>query len=173
MTIDLTHRLLSAFCAAAFALALAAAGPAQAQTTPPPTDPASDPPAEAAPTPPLPGPRPGEKMFDADTWRAFAEGKTLYYSTPAGILGREYYPPGGDRVIYIYFDGRCFDGTWFVEADRFCFDYDGLHCFEHIERDGVIIAREEDGDEQEVVRRTDEVLSCEPELFGSLRLNGG
>jgi hypothetical protein len=113
------------------------------------------------------GPAGLEVHFDAASWRAYVEGKTLYYSTPSGILGREYYPVGGDKAVYIYFDGRCFDGEWAVEADGlFCFQYDGAHCFEHFERDGKVIARETDGDEQVVVRVTDEVLSCAPDLLG-------
>lgn len=109
-----------------------------------------------------------EYYYGESDWRAYAEGYTLYYSTYAdgavgGLVGREYYVPGGDRVIFVYFDGRCFDGRWSENAGMFCFEYDGTHCFEHIARQGQVFARELDGDLQIVIRRTDEVLSCAPD----------
>lgn len=109
-----------------------------------------------------------EYFYGESDWRAYAEGYTLYYRNYAdgqvgGLVGREYYAPGGDRVIFVYFDGRCFDGSWSENAGVFCFQYDGTHCFEHIAREGQVFARELDGDEQIVTRRTNEVLSCTPD----------
>lgn len=92
-------------------------------------------------------------------------GKTLYYQADFGLMGREYYPPGSNRAVFVYFDGSCYDGTW-EEADGvFCFHYDARHCFRHFERDGVLIAQEMDGTEQIVTKMTDEVLSCAPDLL--------
>lgn len=107
-----------------------------------------------------------EKFFTEETWRALVEGKTLYYMTPFGMMGREYYPPGGNRAVFEYdVDKRCFDGSWSEQNGLFCFNYDGQHCFEHLKRGDDIIAREVDGDEQIVIRITDEVLSCSDDLL--------
>ncbi|MEM1336016.1 MAG: hypothetical protein AAGG08_21415, partial [Actinomycetota bacterium] len=58
------------------------------------------------------------------------EGKTLYYRTSDGKVGREYYPPGGQEAIFEYnsFES-CYEGEWWEEDGKFCFAYDGLHCF--------------------------------------------
>lgn len=127
---------------------------------------------QAATPEPTPGPAPERTPVDPELdyfteaeWRALATGKTLTYMTPFGLMGREYYIPGGNEVVFVYFDGRCFQGTWFKQDDVYCFEYDGLHCFEHFQRGEDIIAREMDGDEQIVTEITDEVLTCEPELL--------
>ena len=106
-------------------------------------------------------PRAEEIFFDEASWRALVEGKTLYYRTPTGVVGREYYPPGGNRAVFEYAgDGACFEGTWNVVGNLFCFNYDSRHCFRHLSRDGVIYARQMDGVDQRVFRITDEPLSC-------------
>lgn len=117
---------------------------------------------EAAPEPSN-APIADEKLFSEEEWRAYAAGKTLYYSLPQGFVGREYYPPSGDRVVFEYFDGTCFDGTWSFEDQQFCFNYDGRFCFNHLERDGRVYARDiRDGSEQIVTQVTNEILSCAP-----------
>lgn len=108
------------------------------------------------------GGRRGEQTFSESEWRDYAAGRTLYYELNGRLVGREYYPPNGDRVIFEYANGRCFDGTWFIQNGLFCFNYDQTHCFEHVRRGGEVYARETDGDEQRVTRRTDEILSCQP-----------
>lgn len=139
------------------AAALAAAAHAQSQA------PSNEAPAAETPTPPDPGAY--DRTFqDAESWRARVAGKTLYYYYDSGLVGREYYPPSGDRVVFQYADSTCFEGTWTAREGVFCFRYDGVHCFTHHERDGQLIAREVDGDEQTVREITDEVLSCAPEL---------
>lgn len=122
----------------------------------------------AAPTlasPESGGSRPLVESIEEADWRALVSGKTLYYSTPAGLVGREYYPPNSDRAIFIYHDGQCFDGTWREENGIYCFLYNGEHCFQHLRQGERIFVRELDGDTQDVVRITDEVLSCDPDLF--------
>lgn len=104
-----------------------------------------------------------EQFYDAESWRALVSGKTLTYQVEWGVMGREWYDPGGDRVVYVYFDGRCYDGSWREKDGVFCFRYDGEHCFRHLMRDGKLIAREMDGDEQVVTKITDERLSCTPD----------
>lgn len=105
------------------------------------------------------------QSFTEAEWRALVSGKTLYYDTPWGFMGREYYVPNSNRAVFVYYDGRCYDGTWSQDAGLFCFLYDGRHCFEHLREGARIFVRELDGDEQDVVRITDEVLSCEPQLL--------
>lgn len=103
-----------------------------------------------------------EIFFDEASWRALVEGKTLYYRLPDGLVGREYYPPGGgDRVVFEYAgNGRCFEGSWSATDGLFCFQYDGEHCFRHLKRGDHIYARQMDGVDQKVVQISSEPLSC-------------
>ena len=107
-------------------------------------------------------PRAGEDVYDEARWRSYAEGKTLYYTTAFGLVGKEYYPPNSNRVVYVRANGTCVDGDWSFKDDIFCFEYQSQHCFFHIERDGVVYARHIDGVEQTVSQVTDEILSCAP-----------
>ena len=108
-----------------------------------------------------PAPRGGEVFFDEDSWRALVEGKTLYYRTSEGLVGREYYPPGGNRAVFEYAgDGACFEGSWNYASGLFCFFYDTKHCFRRLERGGDIFARQMDGVDQKVIKITSEPLSC-------------
>ena len=117
--------------------------------------------------PPVGGsqPIPAADLIDADEWREMMSGKTLTYESSAGLIGREYYVPGGDRVIFVYYDGRCFDGHWLHDSGFYCFEYDGFYCFQHFRRDGQIMVREQDGGEQRVTDISDEILYCKPDLL--------
>ncbi|MEM9725099.1 MAG: hypothetical protein AAF909_06535 [Pseudomonadota bacterium] len=110
----------------------------------------------------------GEEIeFTEDSWRALVEGKTLYYQIDADTVGREYYIPGTNRAVFEYAGGgpdRCFEGVWTVVNGWFCFEYDATHCFRHLERDGEIYARQTNGVDQRVFKKTEERLSCEPEF---------
>lgn len=110
----------------------------------------------------------GEADISLEDWRALSSGKTLYYYTSRGLLGREYFVPGGDRAVFIYFDGQCFDGSWSWNDGLYCFEYDARHCFRHLRRGERLFVRDLDGDEQDILEITDEVLSCEPELLSQL-----
>ena len=106
-----------------------------------------------------------EVFFNAETWRALVEGKTLYYQTPQGMVGREYYPPGSNRAVFEYAgDNSCFEGSWTEQDGKFCFNYDGTHCFYHLMRDGEIFARQMDGVDQKVIKITKEPFTCGAEL---------
>lgn len=102
-----------------------------------------------------------EIFFTGDAWRALVTGKTLYYATSEGLVGREYYPPGGQRAVFEYAGDRsCFEGSWREADGVFCFNYDGEHCFFHLRRGDMIIARQMNGVDQQVVKITEETLSC-------------
>lgn len=146
------------------ALASLGAATAVAQTAPQPEGDRPAPPAASSP--------PVEAISEAE-WRALVSGKTLYYSTVSGFMGREYYPPNSNRSIFEYFDGTCFDGSWSQADGIYCFIYGDTHCFEHLRQGERIFVRELDGDEQDVFRITDEVLSCEPELLSRAMPQGG
>lgn len=154
-------QVLAAAISAALMAALAAPSVALAQSSP--SAPAQAAPASPAPTPAPPPPETAEDeiFFSAEAWRALVAGKTLYYSTAEGLVGREYYPPGGQRAIFEYAaDRSCFEGSWREVDGVFCFNYDGEHCFFHLRRGDQIIARQMNGVDQTVVRITDEKLTC-------------
>lgn len=113
-------------------------------------------------------PIPQADLIGEAEWRSIVAGKTLTYETSTGLIGREYYAPSGDRVVFVYYDGRCFDGRWEMVGQLYCFHYDGFYCFDHFRRDGEIFVREQDGGEQWVTSITNEILSCEPDLLSSL-----
>lgn len=142
------------------ALLLLAASPVLA-VAPASADPAAEVASPAGP-PPTVG---GEVYFDAESWRALVEGKTLTYRASGGLMGREYYVPNSNRVVFVYFDGRCYDGSWTETDGVFCFAYDGEFCFHHLRRGGKLIAREMNGAEQIVTSITDETLACTPDLI--------
>ena len=154
---------------------LAAAFPVQAQSTPPPASPDAGPQNEAAPdgeSPPntpeaaAPAEDAPVKSLNEQEWRAIVSGKTLYYYTQQGLVGREYYPPASEsRVVFVYFDGTCFDGTWSQKDGVYCYEFDGAHCFKHFQQGERLFVEGVDGDIQDILRITDEVLSCEPGLI--------
>lgn len=114
---------------------------------------------------------PQRQMFEPE-WRERFVGRTVYYEmsrgypTGAGLMGKEYYVPNSNKVVFVYNNGECFEGTYDVSDGVFCFNYDDRHCFRHYERDGQWIVVELDGREQIVASVTDEVLSCTPDLTG-------
>ncbi|MCI4664782.1 MAG: hypothetical protein MRY74_08670 [Neomegalonema sp.] len=102
-----------------------------------------------------------ETGFDEKSWRAYAGGKTLHYALRGGLVGKEYFQAGTNRVVFELKDGKCFNGTWEMKGDVFCFDYDKRYCFYHVKRGDKVFARSvTDGEEQEVVKITEEKLSC-------------
>lgn len=106
--------------------------------------------------------------YDGQSWHELVGGKTLYYSYKGRVVGREYYDPESNKAVFIYFNGNCYEGNWYEQNGIFCFNYGGMHCFEHFEKDGQIIARGVGGDDQIVVKFTDEILSCDPEFLSRL-----
>lgn len=155
-------RAVAALAAALLALSLPAGGWAQSADETPPAQPA--PSAPSAPTEDLGRP------FTGPEWRALVEGKTLYYETSRGypegfgLMGKEYYVPNSNKVVFVYANGDCYEGTWEVRDQIFCYNYDRRHCFRQFDRDGRWVVQEMDGREQVVVKVTNEVLSCAPGL---------
>lgn len=59
-----------------------------------------------------------------EAFKALVDGKTLYFSLPDGAhWGREYYIPGTQRSVFIFANGECFNGTWRLEEERYCYYY--------------------------------------------------
>lgn len=107
----------------------------------------------------------GDVYLTREQWRAIADGRTLYYRNESGaFVGREYYVPGTQRAVFVYFDGNCYEGTWSESGGVFEFRYDDVFFFRHLRRGDSLIAAEIGGSEQVVFNITDEVLSCAENL---------
>lgn len=112
-----------------------------------------------------------EVFFDAASWRALVEGKTVYYEDSNGPIGREYFPPGGNRAFFEHAGGNfCLEGTWSEKDGVFCFEYDRQHCFYHLEKGGEIYARLSDfllqkgNEDQRVAKIVTEPFTCQKGL---------
>lgn len=108
-----------------------------------------------------------ETPISEPEWRALVRGKTLSYEHRSGLVGREFYPPSSeDRAIFVYADGRCYDGAWRYNDGVYCFEFDGVHCFEHFRRGESLWVREIlSGEEQRVTAIVEDApLACEPAL---------
>ncbi len=169
-------------CALALALGLAAPalaeGPAEAPgplPTPreapveiprlePDPDPRATPPEDSAAPPPLPDLGTGLRQIPVEDWRALAIGRVVWYAIDGVHWGREYYFPDGQRAVFLASDGTCLSGIWWEAEGVYCFAYEGLHCFRHVEVDGRILVVSTTGGEVQTVERITEdgPLSCAP-----------
>ena len=69
--------------------------------------------------------------FSAEDFDTFTRGKTFYFSADGSFFGAEQYL-GNRRVRWMFPDGACADGHWYVESGEFCFVYDdvpGAQCW--------------------------------------------
>jgi hypothetical protein len=69
----------------------------------------------------------GAQEMTPETFEAFSEGRTLYFTFNGAPFGAEQYFPGR-RSLWRFADGVCEEGDWWGEAERICFRYgeDGL-----------------------------------------------
>ena len=107
-------------------------------------------------------------------WKDMTAGKTVVYEIDGETFGYETYRGGGNVTIRLD-DGSCIDGTWFMQQNQFCFNWqDGpLNCFHHKRLDGTIYVIGLDGgvetdDIQRVSRIARIPLACGPALLSSL-----
>lgn len=59
----------------------------------------------------------------AESFAAFAEGRTLYFTRDGQPFGAEQYFPGR-RSLWRFEDGTCEEGRWWGEGRLICFEYD-------------------------------------------------
>lgn len=100
-------------------------------------------------------------------WRALTRGKTLVYTYRGALVGREYFAPDSETAaVFVYADGSCYDGVWYMRGELFCFEYQDRFCFMHFRRDGALWARDAaTGLEQRIVQILDDApLSCRAPL---------
>ncbi len=109
--------------------------------------------------------RPGETAFDADSWRAYAGGRTVVYFDADGLLdGFERFDASGDRSEWRFVDGDCARGRWTEIGGVFCFDYPpGQFCYRHLRRDGAVWVRDARTGEEFRVEISDAPLTCPSE----------
>ncbi len=106
-----------------------------------------------------------ETPISPDAFDRITRGKTFTFGTGRSAYGAEEYLPGR-RVRWSFLDGRCVDGTWFVERGLICFAYEGdpdQHCWEFF-LDGDALAARFEGDPENAplyeVERSSEPLYC-------------
>ncbi len=107
----------------------------------------------------------GGKSIGRDEFAKLFIGKTVYFELLDGTpWGREYYAPDGRRTVFVYWDGRCFEGRWAQKGPRYCFYYRNQpSCWLTYWREGRIIVMSEEGMRQRVGKIVDdEPLSCQP-----------
>ncbi len=111
-------------------------------------------------------PAAGERVLDLAEWRALTDGRTVHYELRGRVWGREHFHRGRDSATFVAPDGQCMTAPWAYAEGVFCFAYQGMDCFRHVRRGERLFAvpLSDAGDEQEIVRITDEPLSCEPPL---------
>ncbi len=76
----------------------------------------------------------------ASEWQEMTRGRTVIYQSFGREVGREYYPPSGNKVFFRFSNGECLEGTVAYSPPDFCFDWQvyGKMCFEHKYVDGEI-----------------------------------
>lgn len=112
-------------------------------------------------------PQPGDVPVSAAEWRRLTEGRVVWYSLNGEHWGREYFHPNRQRATFVYRDGTCVSAPWIESDGVFCFAYGGLHCFNHVRRDGQLVVLPVDGGPMQTIERItdDGPLSCEPPLM--------
>lgn len=111
-------------------------------------------------------PAPADEPIGLAEWRAMTDGRTVHYEIDGQVWGREHFHKGRDSATFVAPDGECMTAPWAYAEGVYCFAYQGMDCFRHVRRDGRLFAVPiaGSGDTQEIVRITDEPLSCEPPL---------
>ncbi len=106
-------------------------------------------------------------------WRDLTAGKTVVYQIDGETYGFERYTAPGKVSIRLT-DGTCIDGTWYMDQNSFCFDWqDGpLNCFHHKRLDSEIYVigldnGVETADIQKVSRIANIPLACGPALLSA------
>lgn len=162
----LTFILWTAALAAAPALALDPADPAESPADRPGNAPGN------APADTQDGAETGMADIAKEDWRALVRGRTVTYSIGGEVWARETYDTGSDTVWIRLADGTCMDGNWSWADGIFCFDWSSgeYSCFRHVRSDGrilVIPMLAEGlgvGTIQTVTQISDVPASCGPEL---------
>jgi hypothetical protein len=111
-------------------------------------------------------PAPAEEPIGLTEWRAMTDGRTVHYEIGGQVWGREHFHKGRDSATFVAPDGECMTAPWAYAEGVYCFAYQGMDCFRHVRRGGRLFAVPLSGESgaQEIVRITDEPLSCEPPL---------
>jgi hypothetical protein len=111
-------------------------------------------------------PAPADQPIGLDEWRALTDGRTVHYEIGGQLWGREHFHKGRDSATFVAPDGQCMTAPWAYAEGVYCFAYQGMDCFRHVRRGGRLFAvpLSGEGGAQEIVRITDEPLSCEPPL---------
>jgi hypothetical protein len=109
---------------------------------------------------------PADEPIGLAEWRAMTDGRTLHYEIGGEVWGREHFHKGRDSATFVAPNGECMTAPWAYAEGVYCFAYQGMDCFRHVRRGGRLFAVPigRSGDTQEIVRITDEPLSCEPPL---------
>jgi hypothetical protein len=109
---------------------------------------------------------PADEPIGLDEWRALTDGRTVHYEINGQVWGREHFHKGRDTATFVAPDGQCMTAPWAYAEGVYCFAYQGMDCFRHVRRGGRLFAAPiaGSGETQEIVRITDEPLSCEPPL---------
>jgi hypothetical protein len=112
------------------------------------------------------GAPPEDEPIGLPEWRAMTDGRTVHYEIDGQVWGREHFHKGKDSATFVAPDGACMTAPWAYADGIYCFAYQGMDCFRHVRRDGRMFAvpLSASGDAQEIVRITDEPLTCEPPL---------
>jgi len=107
-------------------------------------------------------------------WQSMTAGKTVVYEIDGQTYGYEHYSPNSNAVKIQLDDGTCIDGTWFMENNAFCFDWQGgpLNCFHHKQLDSTIYvigleSGAETGEIQRVSRIAAIPVACGPALLSA------
>lgn len=107
-----------------------------------------------------------QTILSAEEFAARTQGNTITFVTPDGAYyGAEQYLDG-QRVRWMYADGTCTDGSWFVEAGNICFRYDDQEthqCWVAEDRGGRLFAYTLGAPPQSAIGSTtfsDEPLPC-------------
>jgi len=106
-----------------------------------------------------------QELLGPGDFRAYAEGRTLYFALSGTPFGAEQYLPG-NRVIWQYADGSCTRGIWYARQALICFVYEGDGaelCWQFLQDGQRFLARSVDAEpaaELEVIGRDRRPLSC-------------
>ncbi|NOX73642.1 MAG: hypothetical protein GXP03_08495 [Alphaproteobacteria bacterium] len=111
-----------------------------------------------------------QEVISPEKFRAYAEGKTLYFAQKGAPYGVEQYFPG-QKSIWQYADGTCARGIWYARKELICFLYEGDNqeqCWRFLQ-DGERYAARADGNAPEddlfVVGRDEKDILCKaPDL---------
>jgi len=121
-----------------------------------------------------------ERLFTApeisfQEWQEMTAGRTVVYEIDGTTFAFEAYRQNSNRIDIRLDGGGCVSGTWFMDENAFCFDWqDGpLNCFNHkrLDDDIYVIGLEngvETADIQKVSRIAAIPVQCGPALLSLL-----